>query len=115
MKSNTLPIGPLLQAFFVDYLCNQKRVSAQTIASYRDTFRLLLKFVQEKNGIAPAKLRVGDLESDVILGFLDHLERERGNSARSRNQRLAAVRACSSGSNDSQSVHDYLSYSVKKN
>jgi len=94
MKGKTpLPIGPFLQKFFLDHLCNQKHASAQTVASYRDTFRLLLKFVLEQHGIAPAKLNIGDLNTDIILGFLDHLERVRGNSTRSRNQRLAAVRA----------------------
>jgi site-specific recombinase XerD len=70
----------------------KKRVSPQTIASCRDTFRLLLTFVQETRGIAPAALCVPDLDAPTILAFLDHLEHRRGNAVRSRNIRLSALR-----------------------
>ncbi len=93
MKQNSGRIGPLLQKFFVDYLCTQKRASPQTITSYRDTFRLLLEFIQEKRGIKPAILCVDDLDVPVILSFLDHLELSRKNSVSSRNLRLAAIRS----------------------
>ncbi len=69
----------------------QKRVSPNTIASYRDTFRLLLGFVQQQTGRSPAKLELTDLDAPTIGAFLEHLETERGNSARTRNIRLAAV------------------------
>jgi site-specific recombinase XerD len=93
MKQGTNQIGPLLQNFFVEYLCNQKRVSPQTIASYRDTFRLLLEFIRDKHRIEPAAVSIKDLDVEVILSFLDHLEQSRHNSIRSRNLRLAAIRS----------------------
>lgn len=93
MNQQSSLIGPLLQNFFVEFLCTQKRASPQTIASYRDTFRLLLRFMQEKHGIKPAAVRVTDLDVPVILSFLDHLEQARQNSVRSRNLRLAAIRS----------------------
>jgi site-specific recombinase XerD len=93
MKQEAHLIGPLLQQFFVEYLCNQKRVSPQTIASYRDTFRLLLEFIRDQHGIEPTAVALKDLEVPVILAFLDHLEQARHNSIRSRNQRLAALRS----------------------
>ena len=93
MKQDSNQIGPLLQNFFVEYLCNQKRVSPQTIASYRDTFRLLLEFIRDKHRIEPAAVSIKDLDVEVILSFLDHLEQSRHNSIRSRNLRLAAIRS----------------------
>jgi len=93
MKRNSNQIGPLLQNFFVDYLCTQKRSSSQTIASYRDTFRLLLEFIREQHGIEPAAVCISDLDVPVILSFLDHLEQSRHNSIRSRNLRLTAIRS----------------------
>src|SRR6185312_10615046 len=65
----------------------------QTIASYRDTFRLLLEFIREQHGIEPAAVRISDLDVPVILSFLDHLEQSRHNSIRSRNLRLTAIRS----------------------
>jgi integrase/recombinase XerD len=93
MKRGSNQIGPLLQNFFVDFLCTQKRVSPQTIASYRDTFRLLLEFIRDQHGIEPATACVSDLDAPVILSFLDHLEQARHNSVRSRNLRLTAIRS----------------------
>jgi integrase/recombinase XerD len=91
--SSPTKLGPLVQGFFTDFLCNQKRASPQTIASCRDTFRILLPFVKARTGIEPAVLRVSDLDTPVVLAFLEHLEQERGNSVRSRNIRLAAIRS----------------------
>jgi site-specific recombinase XerD len=85
-------IGPLVQSFFTQHLQQNKRVSPQTVASYRDTLRLLLQFVKEQSGREPAALRVVDLDAPVILAFLEHLEQQRHNSVRSRNARLAAIR-----------------------
>ncbi len=93
MNQPSALIGPLLQNFFVDFLCTQKRASPQTIASYRDTFRLLLEFIRERHSTEPVAVRVSDLDVPVILAFLDHLEYARHNSVRSRNLRLAAIRS----------------------
>jgi site-specific recombinase XerD len=92
-KQNATLIGPLLENFFVEFLCTQKRASTATIASYRDTIRLLLQYIQETKGIEPVAARLSDLDVPVILGFLDHLEQSRRNSVRSRNARLAAIRS----------------------
>lgn len=83
----------LLQQFFVDHLGQQKAVSRHTIAAYRDTFQLLLQFAQVAIRKAPTDLTMGDMNAALILGFLDHLEKVRGNSERSRNARLASIRA----------------------
>ena len=83
----------LLQQFFVDHLVQQKAVSRHTIAAYRDTFQLLLQFAQVAIRKAPTDLTMGDMTAALILGFLDHLEKVRGNSVRSRNARLASIRA----------------------
>jgi len=90
--SSRSPIAPHVQAFFTEHLCHHKRVSPQTIASCRDTFRLLLTFVKETVGIEPATLRVPDLDAPLVLRFLDYLEQQRGNAVRSRNIRLSALR-----------------------
>jgi site-specific recombinase XerD len=84
-------ISPTVQGFFTERLINQKRVSQHTLAAYRDTFRLLFVFAAERSGKAPCDLDFEDLDAGVIGAFLDHLERERGNSARTRNSRLAAI------------------------
>ncbi|TWP32177.1 tyrosine-type recombinase/integrase [Leekyejoonella antrihumi] len=86
-------LAPTLQAFFTDRLVRQKNASPHTIASYRDTLRLLLVFVSERAGIPPTRLSIEDLDASLIGAFLDHLEHERGNSVRSRNTRLAAFHA----------------------
>jgi site-specific recombinase XerD len=86
-------LGPTLQAFFTDRLVRQRQVSPRTIESYRDTFRLLLSFVQQTTGKAPAVLDWNDLDEAVISSFLDHLQTQRGNSARTRNLRLTAIRS----------------------
>ena len=83
----------LLQRFFVDYLRQQRAVSPSTVAAYRDTFRLLLAFAQKTIGKSPTDLALNDLNTTLILGFLDHLEKERSNSVRSRNARLSAIRS----------------------
>ncbi|MGP0052547.1 MAG: tyrosine-type recombinase/integrase [Solirubrobacteraceae bacterium] len=85
------PLAPSLEAFFTDRLLCQQRVSPNTIASYRDTFRLLLTFAQQNTGTKPARLELTQLDAPTIGAFLEHLETDRGNSARTRNLRLAAV------------------------
>ena len=86
-------LAPTLQAFFTERLANQRRASPHTIAAYRDTFCLLLEFVQSETGKAPATLGIEDLDASLIGRFLDHLEMDRHNSARTRNARLSAVRS----------------------
>jgi len=81
----------LVEAYFVDRLMRQRQVSRHTIASYRDTFRLLVEYAQRRLGKAPSVLNLTDLDAPLVGAFLDHLEQERGNSARSRNVRLAAI------------------------
>ncbi len=83
----------LLQRFFVEHLGHQRAVSPRTIAAYRDTFRLLLSFAETRIGKSPTALELVDLDARMILGFLDHLETDRKNGARSRNARLAALRS----------------------
>jgi integrase/recombinase XerD len=75
----------LLQRFFVEHLGSQRAVSPRTIAAYRDTFRLLLSFAEAKIGKAPTRLALADFDAQLILSFLDHLEKVRSNGARSRN------------------------------
>jgi integrase/recombinase XerD len=90
MKTDgTFPV--LLESFFVDRLMRQRRASSHTITSYRDTFRLLLLYVERRLGKAPSDLTIPDLDTPLLGDFLDHLEKERDNSARSRNVRLAAI------------------------
>jgi integrase/recombinase XerD len=86
-------VGPHLQRFFTDHLVAQRRLSPQTIASYRDTFRLLLQFVHRETGVEPASLSIPELNADRILDFLDSLEKERNNTIASRNLRLTAIRS----------------------
>lgn len=91
MTSMTFPA--LLQRFFTDRLCNQMEASHHTIAGYRDTFRLLIRFASARSGKSPTKLGIADLDVQVIGDFLVHIETSRGNGARSRNTRLAAIRS----------------------
>lgn len=85
------PLAPLLQAFFSERLVNQRHASPHTIASYRDSFRLLLAFVHQQTGKTPSTLQLEDLDAARIAAFLGHVEHERGNSVRTRNARLTAI------------------------
>ena len=90
----TQPIfSELLQAYFTKRLMEERNVSPHTIANYRDTFRLLVAYAQRCLNKHPSKLAVEDLNAPFILRFLNYLEKERGNSSRSRNVRLAAIRS----------------------
>jgi site-specific recombinase XerD len=82
----------LVQRFFSQYLVEQRALSPCTVAAYRDTFTLFLAFAQERLAKSPASLSMADIKPDLILAFLEHLERERHNTVRSRNARLAALR-----------------------
>lgn len=91
MTAPNLPA--LLQRFFTDRLQSQLGASSHTVASYRDTFRLLLVFASERLRRTPSQLRVEDLDAALIGAFLDHLEHERASTPKTRNIRLTAVRA----------------------
>ena len=86
-------LAPLLEEFFTDRLINQRHVSPNTIAAYRDTFRLLVVFTHDTLGTQPCDLDLADLDATVIGGFLTHLETERGVGIRTRNARLTAIRS----------------------
>lgn len=85
--------GALLQRFFVERLMQQKNVSPQTVAAYRDTFKLLIAYLEKSLKKSADTITLGTLEAGAILGFLAYLETERGNCIRSRNARLAAIRS----------------------
>jgi integrase/recombinase XerD len=84
-------LAPALQAFFTERLITQRNSSPQTIAAYRDTFRLLLCFAREQTAKQPFELDLDDLDAPLIGAFLAHLEQARGNSPRTRNARLGAI------------------------
>jgi integrase/recombinase XerD len=84
-------LAPTLQAFFTERLQQQRQASPHTIAAYRDALRLLLVFAAARTGTQPSQLDLDDLDAPLIAAFLDHLERGRGNSVRTRNARLAAI------------------------
>jgi integrase/recombinase XerD len=92
MTSGT-SLASLLERFFADRLLRQRRASSHTIASYRDSIRLLLKFADQRLGKPPSKLTLEDLDAVFIGAFLHYLEQDRGNSTRTRNTRLAAIRS----------------------
>src|SRR5436190_23285721 len=81
----------LLQAYFTQRLMNECGASPHTIANYRDTFRLLIAFAHRALKKTPTALTMDDLDASFVCRFLDHLEKDRGVSARSRNVRLAAI------------------------
>ena len=83
----------LVQAFFAEHLQQQRAMSPRTVAAYRDAFVLFLDFAQARLHKQPTAIRLEQITPTLILAFLDHLERERGNTVRSRNARLAALRA----------------------
>ena len=83
----------LIQDFFCDRLINQQNASVRTIAAYRDTFCLLLRFIKEDKKKSPTEISLADLDATCILSFLEHLEKERKNTIRTRNVRFAAIRS----------------------
>ena len=87
----TTSLAPLLELFFTQRLMQERRVSPHTIGSYRDTFRLFLKFTQQHLHKPPAALVFEEIDAPLIAAFLDHLEKQRGLSVRSRNLRLTAI------------------------
>jgi site-specific recombinase XerD len=93
MRQPQIGFPALLQSFFQQRLVAQRGASAQTIASYRDTFELLLRYPEQATQRSPSALGLDDLDAPLVLAFLDHLELQRGNSARTRNLRLTAIRS----------------------
>lgn len=97
MRRATAPRPPsfaaLVQQFFTEYLVAQRAVSPRTVACYRDALMLFLNFASGKLGKAPTAMRLADIQPDLILAFLNHLEHKRNNAVRSRNLRLTALRA----------------------
>jgi site-specific recombinase XerD len=84
-------IAPTLQSFFTDHLRHQRHASGHTVAAYRDSWKLLLGFAQQTSGKSPSQIQFADLDAPLVGAFLDYLEHERGNAARTRNARLAAI------------------------
>jgi integrase/recombinase XerD len=84
-------LAPAMQAYFTDRLIAQRDASPNTIAAYCHTFRLLLRFAFERTGKPPSELDIAQLDAPLIAAFLEHLEKARGNSVSSRNNRLAAI------------------------
>ena len=97
----------LVQQFFTEYLVAQRAVSPRTVACYRDALMLFLDFTSTRLKKAPTSLKLNDMQPDLILAFLDHLERDRHNAVRSRNLRLTALRAFLkfAGRRDISSLH----------
>jgi integrase/recombinase XerD len=91
--SQQILLGQAIQRYFCHYLIGQRNLSSETIRSYRDTFKLLVCFLEQQCGLQIDHLCVTDLDAPRILSFLDDLEQHRGNSPRSRNARLAAIRS----------------------
>lgn len=92
--TRTVPdFAPLLEGFFTRRLVQQQQVSPHTLASYRDTFRLLLRFAQQHLGTPPSALQFAQIDAPLLTAFLDELEGKRGASARSRNLRLSSIRS----------------------
>ena len=86
-------LGPWLRRFLAEYIVTERNLARNTRTSYRDAFSLLLPFVSRKLRKPVDRLAVRDLTSGLVLKFLAHLEEDRGCSVRTRNQRLAAIRA----------------------
>ncbi|HEV8261521.1 MAG TPA: site-specific integrase, partial [Burkholderiales bacterium] len=91
MKTHPLPT--YLQRFFTERLATQMKASPHTVTSYRDTFRLLLRYAADRLRRSPTELQVADIDAELVGLFLADIESTRGNSARSRNTRLSAIRS----------------------
>lgn len=90
---SAVALSALIQRFFTDRLCVQMEASQHTVTGYRDTFRLLLRYASARHGKPPVKLMIEDIDVDLVADFLVYTETARGNSPRSRNTRLAAIRS----------------------
>src|SRR6266566_6580650 len=101
----TIGFPMLVQDFFLRRLVQQRGASTRTIESYRDAFRLLIAFAEQRTGTPPSALQLADLDAPLVLDFLDHLETERGNSVRDRK---------STRLNSSHLVISYAVFCLKK-
>jgi len=90
-RTSSPSLGTLLQSFFTERLTRQRQASPATLSAYKDALRLLLVFTSRRLSKPVDRLEVQDIDVGVVLAFLDFLERERGNGARTRNARLAVV------------------------
>jgi integrase/recombinase XerD len=93
IMTTIIPLPSLLQSFFTDRLIKQRQASPHTIASYRDTFRLLLEFAHQRLKKSPSNLTFDDLNAPFVGAFLDHIQSDRNNGSRTRNLRLTAIRS----------------------
>jgi site-specific recombinase XerD len=91
--SNPINLAVLLERFFTQRLMQQRQASPHTISSYRDTFRQFLKFTEQRLNKPPSRLNFQEIDAPLIMAFLEHLEKDQGNSTRSRNLRLTAMRS----------------------
>lgn len=91
MRDPQIGFPQLVQDFFLQRLITQRGASARTVESYRDAFELLFGHIEKHTGTSPSALQMADLDAPLVLDFLDYLESDRGNSARTRNARLAAI------------------------
>jgi len=93
MKTNVTDFAEYLESFFTDYLGSEQGSSKHTVRSYRDTFILLIDYMNDVQGITVDKLSMKNLSRDVILSFLNWLQDKRNNSVSTRNHRYAAIRS----------------------
>ncbi|MFC0472469.1 tyrosine-type recombinase/integrase [Halalkalibacter kiskunsagensis] len=91
MKSNDFQ--GLLQNFFLKWMMSQKKVSPSTIQAYKDSFRILLKYLHEEHGVKASSINMEGINADAIIGFLHYLEHNRKNSYKTVNNRLAAIKS----------------------
>ena len=91
--TNSISLASLLERFFTQRLMQQRQASPHTISSYSDTFRQFLKFTERRLHKAPSRLSFQEIDTPLIMAFLNHLEKQQGVSARSRNLRLTAIRS----------------------
>jgi integrase/recombinase XerD len=120
MKRAPTRFASLLQSFFCQHLVNQRNVSPKTVTAYRDTFKLFLGYMEKTRHKSPVQLDLPDFKAEAILSFLNYLEKERHNSVRSRNLRLAALRAFAHyllafhGADCTQQLQQILSIPMKR-
>src|SRR6516225_945970 len=89
--STPISLAPLLERFFTERLMQQRQASPHTISSYRDTFRLFLKFTEQRLHKNSSRLNFEEIDAPLIMAFLNHLEKRQGVSTRTRNLRLTAI------------------------
>ena len=120
MKHPPTRFAVLLQSFFAQHLVQQKNVSPKTVTTYRDTFKLFLRYMEQTHRKSPVQMDLPDFTAETVLGFLNYLEKERRNSVRSRNLRLAALRSFAHyvlafhGADCAPQIHRILSIPMKR-